>query len=436
MTRTPEETERAVRAAVAASEPPDSVVLPAIPRYPLAELAGPLGDFVGWAQRDGLHAEAAVAAGLAALATLTGPARLSLTPVRHVRGILWIALVGVASSGKSPAIEHAFARTRERYAIAREHYEVLREAWEAGEGDEPPMPQPYELDDATTEAVARWLIARRAGGGDGEPSGAVIDDELAATLLGLNQYRGGQGADRARWLKLWTGADLHVMRVGRGGARNEVDLYVREPVVSLAGPLTPDSLHLLGSQGSGFRPRWLPHLVPSQQPAWTPAGGHPQNWTSVIDALHDGRKPRTWELSTQARREWEDARQRWEDQQREPEPDDVIEALRKADIQAARIALVLAESLAPGSDGEVPAEAMRCAITHMDYVIGCWRALPGSDTMAASRADDVMDAMSGRLLAWLESRPRGSEGLPDGSPRGREPPGARSSSGATSRRPG
>ena len=57
------------------------------------------------------------------------------------------------------------------------------------------------MDDATTEAVARWLIARGE-----DASGSIVDDELSAFLEGLNQYKGGQGSDLSKWLKLWTGA--------------------------------------------------------------------------------------------------------------------------------------------------------------------------------------------------------------------------------------
>ena len=85
-------------------------------------------------------------------------------------------------------------------------------------------PEPYELDDATTEAVARWLTARGA-----DSSGSVVDDELAAFLEGLNQYKGGQGSDLSKWLKMWTGAPLHIQRVGAGGSRNQVSL--RSPAV-------------------------------------------------------------------------------------------------------------------------------------------------------------------------------------------------------------
>ena len=399
-----------------APEPSDP--LPEIPRFPVDELVGPLRAFVDWGTKDGLHAECTAAAGLAALVTLTGPARLKLSDAKTIKAILWTVLVGVASSGKSPAYEHAFSLIRKAYTAQRDQYAADLASWrEQAEtqgkkeaGPPPARPEPFELDDATTEAVARWLIARGE-----DTSGSIVDDELTAFLEGLNQYKGGQGSDLSKWLKLWTGAPLHIQRVGKGGPVNEVSLYVPEPVVSITGPLVPGNLHLLGKPGSGFRPRWLPFYAPAAAPAWNEAGAYPDEWTKCITGLIAARQPREWSLTGKARARWEIARQRWHDQQYRPEPDDVIEALRKADTQALRISLVIAESMNPGADGEMPADAVSCAVAIVDYCISVWRALPGNSTMTVSRREDVMDTAHRRLIAWLETRPPCTEGLPEGS---------------------
>ena len=398
--------------------PEPSEPLPEIPEFPVARLAGPLRAFIDWGTKDGLHPECTAAAGLAALVTLTGPARLRLSDAKTIKAILWTALVGVASSGKSPAYEHAFSLIRKAYVEQRRNYDAGEAEWrERAEalgkkeaGSRPVRPEPFELDDATTEAVARWLIAR----GD-DASGSIVDDELAAFLEGLNQYKGGLGSDMSKWLKLWTGAPLHIQRVGNGGSVNEVSLYVPEPVVSITGPLVPGNLHLLGKPGSGFRPRWLPFYAPPFAPSWNDAGPYPGEWVACIGDLIEHREPRAWSLAGKARSKWEIARQRWHDQQYEAEPDDVIEALRKADTQALRIALVLAESLNPGAGGEISADAVSCAVAITDYCIKVWRALPGNSTMTVSRREDVMDTAHRRLVAWLETRPPRTEGLSEGS---------------------
>jgi Protein of unknown function (DUF3987) len=400
------------------TEPDLAEALPEIPSFPVAQITGPLRSFVEWGVADGLHPECVAAAGLAALVTLAGPARLRFGSAKLIKPVLWIALIGIASSGKSPAFEHAFAQMRAVYAQQRSEYEADLAAWREAvdvkgrkeAGPAPGRPEPLELDDVTTEAVARWLLARGT-----DTSGAVIDDELAAFLEGLNQYKGGQGSDLSKWLKMWTAAPLHVQRVGKGGPANEVSLYVPDPVVSVAGPLVPANLHLLGKPGSGFRPRWLPFYAPARPPKWHKAGGHPDDWKDCIAALAAARDIREWELSAESRDLWNAARERWHNQQSAAEPDDVIEALRKADTQCLRIALVLAESIFPAKAAEITADAMHSAIAVTDYCIDVWRCLPGNSTMTVSRREDVMDTAHRRLIAWLDSRPEGNEGLPEGS---------------------
>lgn len=391
--------------------------LPEVPRIPVEKLVGPLRAFVEWGIRDGLYPECTTCAGLSALATVAGPARLK-TGAKLVKPILWLPLIGKASSGKTPAYEQAYARIRELYAAKRAEWEENLKTWKAqvnaegkkAAGDRPTPPQPYELDDATIEAVARWLHARGE-----DTSGAIVDDELAAFLEGLNQYKGGQGADLSKWLKMWAGVPLHIQRVGAGGEVNGIDLYISDPVVSVSGPLVMKNLHLLGKPDSGFRPRWLPFFAPPEPPAWNHAGEHPGAWTGCIDAMNEHRELREWTLDGAALIEWEKARKRWHVQQSGPEPDDVIEALRKADQQALRIALVIAESLNPGRGGPVPLKAVKCAVAIMDYCIKVWRALPGNSTMITSRREEVMDSAYRRMLDWLESRPESNAGLPEGS---------------------
>ena len=109
--------------------PEPSDPLPEIPRFPVDKLTGPLLEFTSWAVKDGLHPECAVAAGLAALVTLTGPARLKLSDAKVIKAILWTVLVGIASSGKSPAYEHAFSLIRAAYAEKRWEYEAELAFW-------------------------------------------------------------------------------------------------------------------------------------------------------------------------------------------------------------------------------------------------------------------------------------------------------------------
>ena len=108
-------------------EPPEP--LPEIPGSLLPGFAARCGQFAGWGIKDGLHPECTAAAGLAALVTLTGPARLRLSDAKTIKAILWTALVGVASSGKSPAYETAFPLVRAAYVKQREEYTRKEAEW-------------------------------------------------------------------------------------------------------------------------------------------------------------------------------------------------------------------------------------------------------------------------------------------------------------------
>jgi hypothetical protein len=61
-------------------------------------------------------------------------------------------------------------------------------------------------------------------------------------------------------------------------------------------------------------------------------------------------------------------------------------------------------------------EAVRCAVAIVDYCIDVWRYLQGVNALPSSRTEDVMDAIYQRFLAWLETRPKRSDGLLPGKP--------------------
>lgn len=379
----------------------DEVVLAAIPDYPVAALCGPLHDFVTWAIKDGLPGAAAGAAGLAALATVTGNAELRLTSTVFVRPSLWIPPIGGTGTGKSPALIQAFTEIERLYAAKRELWDDSQDA-DAGAV---PKPEALICKDVTLPSVARWL---KANGG----AGTLLYDELEALLAELG------GRDRAKLSEAWTArSSWHIQRVGDGGDRNAIDIYVARPVLSIFGPLTPDNTLLLGKEGNGFRARWLPHLV--NTPAQMLNGGpHPEGWIRAIGALYGNRESRTWRLEGAGRLVYEKACQRWGRAQDEPEPQSVVEALRKAGIQCARIALVIAESLDPTADHaarNIPVRAVETAVAITDYAMDCWRAMPGGTVLTLSMTDEKLTHATDELLAWLEGRPTGTEGLPEGS---------------------
>jgi hypothetical protein len=91
-------------------------------------------------------------------------------------------------------------------------------------------------------------------------------------------------------------------------------------------------------------------------------------------------------------------------QARGSEAPSVSAALDKADIQLARVALVIAESMSPHSGGVLPASAMETAVTIVGYSMDCWRALPEQTSMALTRKDHVLNLAVDALAGWLETR--------------------------------
>ena len=175
--------------------------------------------------------------------------------------MLWQALVGWPSSGKSPAlaamrrllgdIEHQLrdgdverrnshrARVeearliedqwRERCAIAVGRRRDAAAASDGGRLRRGYVPSQIVVADATLEALADVVA--------GNPRGVILwRDELAAWLANLGRYANG-GSDRAHWLEAWAAAGVTVNR----RSRNQ-PLHLRKFPVSVIGSIQPDRL--------------------------------------------------------------------------------------------------------------------------------------------------------------------------------------------------
>ena len=366
--------------------------LPGIPEYPVDELAGPLREIVAAGSAAGLPAALVAGAALGTLATVCARADLQVYETWIVRPCLWIPLIAPPGGGKTPAITLARRKLRELDASMHATYSDELQEWlatPAKDRGEPPSDRTRLINDITIEMVARWLAA-----GDG--TGGVDADELTEWLRSLSKYRQGGGTDAARWLGLWSTQPWRYQRVA-----SHIDLLVPRPVITVCGGIQPQFLPLLGREGDGMRPRWLPHM--SLTTELHPKGGCPApGWDAAITKLYEGRNSRTWTMSDCSLDLWRTAQQRWKSAQQGLESPSVTAALAKADEQAARIALVIAESLDPAAGGEVPGEAVTAAIAIIDYTLAAWRALPGGEILALSRRDaELADAVD-KLAEWLE----------------------------------
>jgi hypothetical protein len=212
-----------------------------VPRFPL-EVLPPR-----WAQwvHDSAEAAAApldyVAQGLlAAVAAVCGAGVLArVSPSWSEPLVLWQALVGAPSSGKSPAL----AVTRRLLSRIEQELRVPDVEWT--EHRDTVMPPQIVVSDSTLEALADVVAAN--------PRGVILwRDELAAWLASLGRYANG-GGDRAHWLEAWAAAGITINRRTR-----LVPLQLPRFPVSLIGTIQPDRLaESLQGSDDGMAARFL-----------------------------------------------------------------------------------------------------------------------------------------------------------------------------------
>jgi Protein of unknown function (DUF3987) len=238
-------------------------VRPTAPAFPLKLLPA---DWARWiadcAEAAGSAVDYVAQGVLAAVASVCGAGvRVKVTQAWSEPLVLWCAVVGSPSSGKSPALasvralvgaieegqrendderrgDHAAKLEQARLADER-----WREACEAAHENGTPMPRrpteaafdrpfvPAQLvvSDATIEALADVV--------QGNPRGVILwRDELAAWLANLGRYANG-GSDRAQWLEAWAAAGVTINRRSRG-----TPMHLPNFPVSVIGSIQPDRL--------------------------------------------------------------------------------------------------------------------------------------------------------------------------------------------------
>ena len=159
---------------------------------------------------------------------------------------LYVALVGSPGSRKTPALAlstdclHAIQQELHRlYLDEVTAYEQAMAEWDdtprrdrrAQHMVRPVAPEYHHVltTNATTEALAPMLAT----------AGSILLDqeELSGWFGGMNQYRGGRGADRQFYLSAWTRRSVKVDRKG-----SAVPIIIAKPHVSVVGGIQPDLL--------------------------------------------------------------------------------------------------------------------------------------------------------------------------------------------------
>jgi hypothetical protein len=208
---------------------------------------------------------------------------------------LWAALIGLPSAGKSPALDAVTAPLGEReaadnkdwpqrrrdHATAKLAAKLRRDKWEkeaasaVGMGNPPPT-MPANAEEPAAPGRCRIYstdptVAKAERLSAANPRGlALVRDELAGWIAGMDRFSNGAGSDRAFWLQAYGARPWTPDRVKDGD--NEVS--VPHLTWSIIGTIQPDRLAslLLSGDDDGMAARFLYTWPAPQRPRRPRAG--------------------------------------------------------------------------------------------------------------------------------------------------------------------
>jgi hypothetical protein len=228
---------------------PYKEVVPGLLPFPLEVLPTPLLKFVQEASASLPAPPDLVAVPLlSVLATGIGSSRtIELKPNWQESATIWTAIVAKPGMKKSPAMDLVMTPMKQAQSWLKADYEnavvnfdneMARYLAEKNSEKpiEPRMKQLFTTD-ATLEAMAELL--------EHNPRGLLfMRDELSGWVRGMDQYRGGRGADRQTWLSFWARSQTIVNRKSR-----RTPLVLGNPFVCVTGGIPPDILGELADEG-------------------------------------------------------------------------------------------------------------------------------------------------------------------------------------------
>ena len=226
---------------------------PPLPAFPLGVFPGPWRDWItDSAHSAGAPIDYVAQAMLAGVAGLSGAgvtARVTESWSEPV--VLWQALVGGPSSGKTPALETI------RRPLATVEMMLQRDGV-GGSG-------PVVVEDAPLAALAKAVSAR--------PAGVLLwRDEPTAWPAGLGRKSKKDESLRGQFLQTWSAPGFPFGR--------------KTPAVSIVGSLQPERLtEALQGTGDGMASRFL-YAWPAPAPYRSLLDGKPQREDEAVNALH------------------------------------------------------------------------------------------------------------------------------------------------------
>jgi hypothetical protein len=338
--------------------------------------------------------------------------RLLITRTHSQGAVLFASIVGLASSGKSPAVEIVNEPLEEAQHRYFQHWKEEMKSWEPKSKSDPePRPRQILVDDPTTESLVSLL--------QDNPRGLLmVRDEMAALVSGLNQYKENGGSDRQFYLKLWPQASIRVHRI-----RNKnIPVNVHRPFVGIVGGLQPsviDAMRGASEQGKlpiedGFIDRFLfsfPERLPAIGEQWREVSQESSNlWDRVIRCLlelgmeaHEGReRPVFCPMSASGRMAWKEFTERnAEETNQEDFPPNLVGPWGKMRGYCGRLALILhflryaCEDIPETMvDGESMEKAATLAAYFKEHIRRVHQAIGADPRIASART----------VLRWLHER--------------------------------
>jgi hypothetical protein len=176
-----------------------------------------------------------------------------------VPAIRWCGLVGDTGSKKSPILSlltNPLARQQvelyDAYKATKLDYDAEFNNWKnskpADRGEQPLVPTPM-LDLYFSNFTIEALVDSVQHHPD---SGCMLMlDELAQFYKSLDMYRGGKGADRQEWLKIWNGYGIKNNRKSSG------TVVIPQTSISILGGIQPETItNMVSGDDSQFDGLW------------------------------------------------------------------------------------------------------------------------------------------------------------------------------------
>ncbi len=377
-------------------------------QFPLDALPDPCANFVQTTARAGGFPLSYCAASVfPVVATALGERRLLVVDADSdwtEPPVLFVPLVGPTGQAKSPVMNIMTQPLVHLDDDAHALYDVELEAWSKTDEKERkslglsyPQMRPWIRTDVTMERLSIDLLHKR--------SILAWYDELtewARSMTG-NRYGNNATVNRSKWLSLWGGRRFDRVRVGSD--RQDVDIHIPNPRVSLLGGIQPMLLGELFQAADGMEQRMLFAVSDVSRPPRRVGHIEDRDWWSsairrlaVLPTRDVLLRPEALELAESFREEM--YARRWSN-----------EAIPKIITHCHRLALVVGHlwMYYEGSDREIHKRDMEHAINISRWFYSQWEMLEPS--LSAGAAQERLTLLALERLKDYLLRKRNDQGL-------------------------